>query len=699
MKIKQTPVQGKVLIRIVIATCMSQPLFSEQENQSIANEEAVELKPIVVTAPKLDRALEVVLDAKVAYQPIPAQDGADFLKSVPGFSIIRKGGTDGDPTLRGMAGSRLGISLDGQCLLGGCGNRMDPPTAYVFPSAYDRVTILKGPQSVLYGPGTSAGVVRFESDLRRLSARNVELDSNLTVGSFGRLDAAMDATVGNSDYFARVALMRTESSDYEDGAGNEIHSEHMRWIANAAFGWTPNDDTVLQFSAIRSDGEAAYADRAMDGVAFDRESYQFRFRRDYEGGLIERAELELGYNYIDHVMDNFSLRTFTPNAMMIQPTVSNPDRRTIGGRGSVELATSDVVNLSLGIDFQENAHSIRWSMNQGLLPYENMSRMRDAEFTQFGVFGEMTYELAEHRKLFAGLRLDDWRAEDGREQIRLGMMGSMPNPTAGDTRDANPVSGFIRFEGEIPAYEVSYYAGVGHAERFLDYWELIRNESEDSLSAFHESPEKTTQLDFGMTKRIGGAQLSLAAFLSDVDDFALVESGYAKPSSIMGTRDAVVTRGISARTWGGEAALSWRLDEHWLVDASLAYTRGENRTDDLALAQIAPLESRLSVSYTQRNWTVGGLLRAVDNQDRVAINQGNIVGQDIGPTSGFAVFSLNGSMYLTDDARLSAGVDNLFDEDYAEHISRAGTMIAGYPQTTRVNEPGRMLWARLDFSY
>jgi iron complex outermembrane receptor protein len=32
----------------------------------------------------------------------------------PGFSVIRKGGTDGDPVFRGMAASRLNILLDGE---------------------------------------------------------------------------------------------------------------------------------------------------------------------------------------------------------------------------------------------------------------------------------------------------------------------------------------------------------------------------------------------------------------------------------------------------------------------------------------------------------------------------------------------------------------------------------------------------------
>ena len=72
----------------------------------------------------------------------------DYPKATPGFSVIRKGGTDGDPVFRGMAASRVNLLIDGQPVLGGCGMRMDPPTAYVFPAAYDRVVVIKGPHTV-----------------------------------------------------------------------------------------------------------------------------------------------------------------------------------------------------------------------------------------------------------------------------------------------------------------------------------------------------------------------------------------------------------------------------------------------------------------------------------------------------------------------------------------------------------------------
>jgi outer membrane receptor protein involved in Fe transport len=133
-----------------------------------ASEAPANVEEMVVTGVRTDAPLNVSTNPKAPRQPVPAHDGADYLKTIPGFNVIRKGGTDGDPMFRGMAASRVNILLDGESLLGGCGMRMDPPTAYVFPEAYDRITVIKGPQSVTHGPGNSAATVMFERDSKRL---------------------------------------------------------------------------------------------------------------------------------------------------------------------------------------------------------------------------------------------------------------------------------------------------------------------------------------------------------------------------------------------------------------------------------------------------------------------------------------------------------------------------------------------------
>src|SRR5690606_41487167 len=108
----------------------------------------------------------------------------------------------------GFSGSTLGIRLDGQEIYGGCGGRMAPPTAYVYPESYDRVTVLKGPQSVRYGAGQSAGVVLFERDVKRMETFGWKADGSLTLGSFGRNDQMADVLVGNPQAYVRAEIGR-----------------------------------------------------------------------------------------------------------------------------------------------------------------------------------------------------------------------------------------------------------------------------------------------------------------------------------------------------------------------------------------------------------------------------------------------------------------------------------------------------------
>lgn len=342
---------------------------------------------------------------------------------------------------------------------------------------------------------------------------------------------------------------------------------------------------------------------------------------------------------------------------------------------------------------------MRDSTNQTTDPYAAKVRRRDADFRQVGLFGEIRQDLAAEQRLIDGLRADRWRAEDHRSVVRLGMMSQAPNPTADATRRATLASGFLRYERGLHDAPTTYYAGLGHVARFPDYWELVKNESASSVSAFATEPEKTTQLDVGARHRHGAFEFTVSAWWNRVDDFNLVQSNFAKPAVTMGPRPAVITRNIDATTWGAEAGAGWRFAEHWQVDASLAGLRGTNDTDRRPLAQLPPVETRLGIVHAQPTWSIGALVRVVAAQNRVAVNQGNIVGQNIGPSPGFAIFSLNATGQITRNGRVSIGTDNLFDKTYAEHISRAGSMVPGYIQSLRVNEPGRAFWLKLDVDY
>jgi iron complex outermembrane receptor protein len=684
-------------IPIVAAALPLAALGSSDPSDAIGD--TIVLEPFVVTTTHLAAPLVSIADPKAPAQPVPAHDGADVLKSIPGFSVIRKGGADGDPVLRGLAGSRLGIQVDGEHIFGGCGNRMDPPTAYVFPAAYDRITVIKGPQTVIHGPGNSAGVVLFERDRTRPTGPFKKIFASATAASFRRFDANLDAGAGNPIVQARLAVTTTRADDFEDGDGRDVHSSYERWSINASGAWTPDDRTWVEFATARSDGEAAYADRSMDGVKFARENYSARLLRTEIGPLVAEAELRAYYNYVDHVMDNFSLRPFVPTMTMPGRAVSNPDRLTTGGLAQLVLTPAESVRVTAGIDTQRNVHTVRSTSNETTAPFAAKPRVRDARFAQAGVFAEAAITLSEDRRFFAGARLDRWRVTDSRSVVAVSMMGTVPNPGAGHTRRSELASGFVRFEQDVAARTATLFAGVGRVQRFPDYWELIKNESATGVTALGTAPETTTQFDAGVVWRKENVEFTLSAFASAIEDFILVQSGFAKPAGMMGTRSAVITRNVDASTFGGEAGLVWRFAPGWKLDGSLSYVRGRNRTDSRPLAQMPPLEGRVALAYERSSWSAGVLVRAAASQNRIALNQGNIVGQDIGPSDGFAVCSINASWKPTPATRLSAGVDNVFDTTYAEHISRSGASVAGYAQTTRVNEPGRNLWVQFQISY
>ncbi|HSM10813.1 MAG TPA: TonB-dependent copper receptor, partial [Lysobacter sp.] len=113
-----------------------------------------------------------------------------------------------------------------------------------------------------------------------------------------------------------------------------------------------------------------------------------------------------------------------------------------------------------------------------------------------------------------------------------------------------------------------------------------------------------------------------------------------------------------------------------------------------------PLETRLSLGWGDRRWSFGALLRAVAGQDRVAIAQGNMVGQDFGPSAGFATVAVNGGYRFSEMLQLTTGIDNLFDRRYSEHLNLAGNADFGYPaDPVRIEEPGRTAWVKLNLSY
>lgn len=622
-----------------------------------------QLDPVVVTAVPMRDPYTIVTDPRQPRLPLPAHDGGAYLKSIPGFTVSRKGGTSGDPELRGLGGSRLNILLDDTHVLGGCGGRMDPPTAYVFPESYDRIEVLKGPQSVRYG-ATIAGIVRFDREPTRFTERTVTGFGSLIAGSHDRRDFVGDVTAGDRLGYVRMIGTLSTQDDYEDGAGRTVHSQYHRWSTTGMLGWTPDELTRIEFAAERSDGEAAYDDRGMDGVVFDRTGYTLSFDRMDLAPWFTRLEALLYYNYVDHVMDNYTLRV-----PPMQPMVSYPDRRTVGGRLAGEFQVSPALEIVAGVDWAENEHGSNQLMGPAAFNYRNVPREDNADFTDSGLFVELERALGERSRLNAGVRADR-RKSTALDGINFG--GAAPNTS----RTSDQQSAFMRLSRDLSGPPVTLYAGLGRAERAPDFWEMRR--------VFGLDNETLTQLDLGVSLRSDRVTANLAMFTGRIDDYILI---------VAPGLEAVEARNVDAKTSGLEADLTYRLRPGFSTTVTAAWVRSENDTDGVPLAQTPPLQGTLSLDYEKERYFGGLLFRAVARQDRIHAGYGTIYSLDTGESAGFAVLSGYGGYRFGQGLTATAGVDNILDRAYAEHIQRGSADLGA--SSRRIFEPGRTLWLRV----
>ena len=517
--------------------------------------------------------------------------------------------------------------------------------------------------------GLVSGSVQFIRKDPDFTEKPYNINATLTAGSNDRLDGSLEAEFGGKYGYVRTNISYNEDDDYKDGDGNRIHSNFKRDSQMLQLGITPTENTTIAGTYERSRAKVAYADRMMDGSKFDRDAWNIRFTQRNLTPWFSELELRYGKSEIDHVMDTYSLRTiYNPAGKQIK-NANNPKRNTDTGRLKATFDW-DKLNLQTGLDYLDDVHVARHERSGD--GYSHKPYMPNQSFKQWGVFTEASWQQTDNQRWVAGLRHDQVKAHYDTARVTDPVLKH---------QKFNLNSGFLRWERNTDT-GLKYYAGFGIAERAPDYWERLRSENK-AIRA-----EQNRQIDAGVIWKRPNLHASVSVFGSNIKDFIMMER--------QGMDFNV--RNINASRFGGEAEVKWAFAPNWEVGTSLAYTHGKNRTDGKPLAQTPPLEWNNTLAFDNGKLSAGALWRVVAKQNRYSKGQGNIVGQDIGASSGFGVLSLNAGWKFSKYATLQGGVDNVFNKTYAEFVSRGGDPSAG-TQTMRVNEPGRTAWLRLQAKF
>ncbi len=614
-------------------------------------------------------------DAVLASEPV------NRLASDPSVSLSRMGGRGLEPVVRGQSQERVDVLLDGIRVEGACPNRMDPPTSRLSSALAPSLKVMTNNRTLRWGPIAGGQIIATTAD--------PQFNGNATTGQVtiggadngnGKLVNAA-AAVGNEDAWLRLSGGYDEADDYEDGDGNKVRSAYENAEGRADAAWTAESGFFIKGMVSRQEeSDVKYAGSGMDAPQTDTDLYRMEI-----GSPVAKGEWSLlaWQADVDHIMDNFSLR---PAGMMKMQTDSITETR--GLRFILDQSPNSLTDWAVGADLETNDWDATLSNVTNPMPMAVSFMWPGVERERAGLFAEGFRRLGRDVKVGTGLRYDrvEMDATKANDVASMGLTPAMLYRSAYGTTDVevedNNVSGFVSSEWRLPQNQaLTLTASRSVRSPSVTERYLARNTMSDSWIG---NPDLNTEKHYKLELALSGSKNQWSwkpvVWIDQVDDFVL---RYKE------TPTDTRYKNIDARLLGVEATVGWT-DGTWSSSSALASVRGENRDDNKALAQIPPVQFVQTLGWQSMGHSIEARWQLARRQDRIDPQSG----LDAGTSPGYGVFNLSGSHPLMEYLTLNWALDNLFDNTWAPHVSRANTDPFN-PDAVRVNEPGRTLRAAL----
>ncbi|HTV03022.1 MAG TPA: TonB-dependent receptor [Luteitalea sp.] len=578
----------------------------------------------------------------------------DALRSVPGFTLSRSGGRGGVTSIfpRGGESDFTLVLVDG-IRLNDMGGSFD--AAHLPSFDLDRVEVVRGPQSALYGSDAVGGVVQL------VTRRGGPMRGNALFegGSFGtwRANAAAAGSSGRLQWGGGVERLSSDGfTGTAPGTGETVgNDDYTRTDATGSVGYGTDR---LQLTGLLRVGRN---DRGNPGPygSDPNDTYggvDLVSRGENEttaaGGSVTyrlrpTAQVRGSVAWADR--DSTFISVFSPD----DPSTSG--NRMLSGRGAVDAAWSGV-SFSAGGEFQDERASSTFitGLQDQELPVERR---------QIGAFGEARIETG-RLALQAGLRFE----HVARAAIEGNQSVFSPRPTfAEDTVSVvNPrVSASWRAFGSDSQW-LRLHGNAGTGMRAPGAFEIAFTDNPGL------KPERTLSLDAGAEAGWLGGRLVVDAlyFRNAYDDLIVTVN------RIPGTTSYRSDNISNARAQGAEISVAVRPTSALTVRGGLTAQRtrilaNDGRPD-------APNPFQVGDALLRRP-ELAGFADLVFSSGRVSgffRVDGRGEARDIDPSfgaslgildnSGFTTADLGASVRLLDQVDVFGRVTNLFDRSYEE---------------------------------
>jgi len=615
--------------------------------EDLAAENADPAREIIVTAAtrteqsldKVGQTVSVIDLAEIERRQ--TQNVADILRTIPGVTIARNGTIGGVASvfIRGAESDQTvalidGVKLNDPSSVGGGFNFGNLMTGNI-----ERIEVLRGSQSVLWGSQAIAGVVnmvtRRPTEELQVNARGeygfrdtVNLVANAS-GKAGPLSASVGAGWFRTDGISNFAESRggVERDGYENfGANANFNLAISEAVSLDARGWYSRGTLNL-------DGFApptfAFGDVNEEGVTRELVGYTGLNVALFDGRFRNR----IGFALTDTKRRNTAL--------------DGPPAETFRGEGRNErLEYQGIVDIAKG-----------WEVTFGL--EQEISRFNSSSFggpeararaRLYSGYAQVVGTITEGFTITGGVRHDDHDRFGGATTFGASAVYNLA--ATGTTVRASYAEGF-----KVPSL-----------------FQLFSNFGNTTLQ-----PERSQGWDAGITQSLVDGRLELSAtyFQRDSEDLILFIGCRAPFTGIctnrpFGTYDNV---GL-ARARGAEFAVTMRPTDSFTVQVTHGYVDSRNRAAgtvnfDRRLPRRPENATSLLVDYRwpfglETGFTLTNVSAAFEN----AANTLRLPGYTLG--------DIRAMMPLGKNLELTARIENLFDESYETALNFGQMPRAGY---------------------
>lgn len=640
------------------------------------------------------------IDAPYATTVIDQQDLArrfarttpQALNGVPGTSVQETGYGQGSPYLRGFTGYQTLMLIDG-IRLNNSVFRSGPNQYWstVDNFSIERLEIVRGPSSVLYGSDAIGGTVnaltrgpstwgegfRHSETLhyRFASADTSDIVRAELSGTFGHETGFLLGADGKwfDDVSGGKDIGTQENTGYDEWAG-DLKLEHFlgaRTRLVLAHQRVQQDDAPRTHRTIFAEpfeGTTVGTDRRHD-FDQDRALTYLQLHGEEHGGALDSFHASVSWHDQEEV-----LKRVTGGGAASEQGF---DVETLG-LFAYASADSGLGRLTYGADFyRDGVDSFNTAQPiQG--PVAD-----DATYDLFGAFLQDEFDLSERTTFTLG----------GRFNYADVNAGSVFDPVSASQTDLqddwSALVGSARFLHRLEPDALHLFGGVSQGFRAPNLSDLTRLDSarsnEFEIPSPGLDPEYTTNYELGLKTLAQRATSQVALFYTDVRDLIL-----RRPTGNVngGGQFEVVKENVGdGHVYGIEAESAVRVGGDWEVFAGAAFVEGEVDayptsapvTDEEYLDKLMPFSAQLGTRWEQEDRWFEFVAQGAGDADKLSTAD-TLDTQRIPPggTPGYLVFHARGGWRIGRYLALDVGLENLLDEDYRVHGSG-------------LNRPGRSL--------